>query len=338
MPSDPRIAQALDALARPVAEFRATVEGALAQAAAFLDAHHASPEVRAARAAASLGTFAEGRLDPARFAALFPPAGRGDAPSLAALARAVDALKAVTGRGEELFTAAVTPDRKLGATIDAALAEAGRAFGAIVLAELVRAGRYIPDQHDRLLDPLAFREWNRAERRFAPPLVVSLDGADLHAGALADFTDGRSKIVLVVRGACAPAPLARCITPGTFVMQNVDGAGLEKVAPFEGPAIVALMPEGCAIFTHDPRGGVEGWQRLTVDHLAEAPKQSIGGVSAWQMAEDVRLLTDLARTPFSVPARDGSGGEAATPAIGAADAVDRVTHWLLGQTGLRGGA
>ena len=333
MPSDPRVAQALDALAEPIAVFRATVEGALTQAAAFLDAHHASPEVRAARAGVQLGAFAEGRVDAARFAALFPPAGRGDAESLAALALAVAALRAVTGRGTDLFTAEVTADRKLGATIDAALAEAGRAFGAIVLAELVRAGRYVPLQHDRLLDALAFREWNRAERRFAPPLVIGVDGADLHAGALADFTDGRSKIVLVVRGACAPAPLARCITPGTFVMQSVDGAGLDRVAPFEGPAIVALVPEGCATFTHDPRRGVEGWQRLTISHLPDAPKKAIGGVSAWQMAEDLRLLADLARTPFTVPSRDGAGA----PAMGAEDAVDRVTHWLLGQTGLRSG-
>lgn len=334
MPSDPRITQALDALATPIAEFRAAVEGALTQASGFLDAHHASPEVRAARAAVSLGAFAAGRVDPARFAALFPPAGRGDAPALSALALAVHALRTVVGRGDDLFLAEVTPGRKLGATIDAALADAGRAFGAIVLAELVRAGRYEPAQHDRLLDAPEFREWNRAERRFAPPLVVRLDGTDLHAGALTDFADGRAKIILVVTGTCAPAPLARCITPGTFVMQTVDGAGLDLVAPFEGPAIVALVPEGCATFTHDPRRGREGWQRVSIGRMVEAPKKAIGGVSAWQMAEDVRLLTDLARTPFSVPTRDGVG----TPAIGTEDAVDRVTHWLLGQAGLPGGA
>lgn len=333
MPSDPRIAQALAALAQPTAEFRAAVEGALTQAVGFFDAHHASHEVRAARAAVGLGVFAEGRIDAARFAALFPPAGRGDASSLAALERAAQALKTVVGRGDDLFFAEVTSGRKLGATIDTALAEAGRAFGAIVLAELVRAGRYIPEQHDRLLDALEFHAWNRAERRFAPPLVVQLDGADLHAGALTDFADGRAKIILVVTGGCAPAPLARCITPGTFVMQSVDGAGLDLVAAFDGPAIVAMVPEGCATFTHDPRRGAEGWQRLTIGRMADAPKKAIGGVSAWQMAEDMRLLTDLARTPFSVPTRDGVG----MPAIGADDAVDRVTSWLLGQTGLQGG-
>lgn len=334
MPSDPRVAQALKALAEPIAEFRAAVEGALLQAAGFLDAHHASPAVRSTRAAAELGAFAAGRVDPARFAALFPPVGRGDKKSLAALQRAVDALSNVVGREDELFVAEVTKGVKLGATIDAALATAGRAFGAIVLAELVRAGRYLPKEHDRLLNALEFHAWNRAQRRFAPPLVVRLDGADLHAGALTDFADGRSKIILVVTGSCAPAPLARCITPGTFVMQSVDGTGLDAVASFDGPAIVALVPEGCATFTHDPRRGAEGWQRLTIGRTVDPPKKAIGGVSAWQMAEDVRLLNDLARTPFTVPTRGGAG----TPAIGAEDAVDRVTHWLLDQTGLQGGA
>lgn len=334
MPSDPRVAQALKALAEPIAEFRAAVEGALLQAAGFLDAHHASPAVRSTRAAAELGAFAAGRVDPARFAALFPPVGRGDKKSLAALERAVDALSNVVGREDELFVAEVTKGMKLGATIDAALATAGRAFGAIVLAELVRAGRYVREKHDRLLDAMEFREWNRAERRFAPPLVVQLDGADLHAGALTDFADGRAKIILVVRGACAPAPLARCITPGTLVIQTVDGSELDLVAAFDGPAIVALVPEGCATFTHDPRRGAEGWQRLSIGHLPVAPKKAIGGVSAWQMQQDLYVLSDHARTPFAVPAKDGT----AAPAIGAGDAVERMTTWLLGQTGLQGGA
>ncbi len=334
MLSDPRVAVALDALAQPIAEFRAAVEGALTQASGFLDAHHASPAIRASRAAFELGEFATGRIDAGRFATLFPPLGSGDPASLAMLDRAVQTLEAVNGEASDLFVTEVTEGRKLGATIDAALARAGQAFGAIVLAELIRAGRYDAATHDRLLDPAEFRTWNRAERRFAPPLVIVLRGADLHSGALTDFADGRAKLVLVVSGPCAPAPLARCITPGTFVMQTVDGAGLDQVASFDGPAIVAMVPEGCTTFTHDPRGGAEGWQRLSIGTNAVAPKAPIDGISVWQMAEDVRLLTDLARTPFSVPARDGTG----TPAIGAEDAVDRVTQWLLGQTGLQDGA
>ncbi len=119
----------------------------------------------------------------------------------------------------------------------------------------MRGGRYRPAEHDSLLDAAEFRAWNKAERRFAPPLVVEVDGADLHAGALLDFADGREKIVLVVRGAMPPAPLVRCITPGTFVLQTVDGTRPRPLAAFDGPAIAALVPEGAAVFLHDPGAG-----------------------------------------------------------------------------------
>jgi len=202
----------------------------------------------------------------------------------------------------------------------------------VVLAEVVRGGRYRAAEHDRLLDPMEFRAWSKAARRYAPPLIVSLDGADLHAGALSDYADGREKIVLVVRGASAPAPLARCITPGTFVLQTTDGTGLDRVAAFDGPAVAAVMPEGAAVFLHDPAGGREPWQRLTVRTLGEAARRALGGISAWQLTEDRTLLADLGRTPFTIPV---SGGTAA-PAVGAEDAVDRIATWLLGQSGLPG--
>jgi hypothetical protein len=334
MRSDPRLQQALAALAQPIAEFRASVEGALAQADAYLDAHSATAAVRADRAGLELGAFAAGRVAPDRFAALFPPPGRADPVSLEALDRAVKVLREMASRGDELFIAEVTEGRKLGATVDQALAVAGRAFGAIVIAELVRAGRYVPEEHDRLLDAFEFRAWNRAERRFAPPLIVFLDGADLHAGALTDFADGREKLLLIVNGPAAPAPLVRCITPGTLVIQSVSGEELRPLSDFDGPAIAAIMPEGAAVFVHNPSGGEESWQRLALGQLPEAPKKAVGGNSAWQMAEDLRLLKELARTPFVVPTRDGPG----VPAMGTGQAVDQLAAWLLGETGLPGGA
>ncbi len=335
MPSDDRVTLARAALARPIAEFRTEVEGALDQAYAFLAGHAAGDDLRAARAGAELGEFARGRIEPGRFAALFPPTGGGDPDSIAAVERAVEVLREVAVRGDDLFLTEVTDDRPLGATIDAALRAAGRAFGAIVLAELVRAGAYRPATHNRLLDPAGFDAWNRVERRFAPPLVVQLEGAQLHAGALTEFADGRAKLVLVVRGPAAPAPLARCITPGTLVVQTVDGSGLEEVAAFDGPAIVALMPAGSAAFSHDPRRGAEGWQRLTVDAMPEAPSHALGGTSAWQMAEDLRLLADLGRAPFTVP---DTGVRSGQPMLGSDQAIDRVAEWLLGQAGLQDGA
>lgn len=326
--------QALAALAQPIAEFRAIVEGAVSQAEAFLIAQYADGPQRAARAAAALGRFAEGRVDAAGFAALFPPVTAAPAAALDALDRALALLRAVLQRDDALCVVDVAPGRKLGAELDHALAETGRALGAVVLAEGVRAGRYTPE-HERLLQPHEFRSWNKTERRFAPPLVVLVDGADLQAGPLVDLADGREKIVLVLRGPSPPAPLARCITPGTFVLQTVDGSGLDRIAACNGPAVAAIVPDGSAVFMHDPVAGKEPWQRMTVKHVPAAPTRALGGESAWQMAEALRLVTDLATTPFSVPA---AGGGAATPAIGVADATDRIAAWLLGQTGLPGGA
>lgn len=332
MPSDARFAAALAAMARPIAEFRSILQGALTQAESFRTEQAADSSERARRAAAELGGFAAGRIDPARFASLFPAVRAADPAAVAALDRAIAILRAITAEGDTAFVVERPQGGRLGATVGDALAQFGRAFGAVILTELIRGGRYEGAAHDCLLDPLEFRAWSKAERRYAPPLIVSLDGADLQGGALGDFADGREKIVLVVHGDAAPAPLARCITPGTMVLQTTDGSGLDRVADFDGPAIAAVMPEGSAVFLHDPAGGRESWQRLTVRTLGELPRRAVGGISAWQMAEDRNLLADLARTPFAIPAEHG----AAAPAIGAGEAVDRVAAWLLGQSGLQG--
>jgi hypothetical protein len=328
MPSDARFTPALQAMAQPIAEFRAIIQGALAQAEHFLVAQGAGEPERAARAARELGRFAAGRIDPARFATLFPAVTPVDAGALTALTRAIAELRSTASRGDEAFVIELPRGGRLDARVGDAFAEIGRAFGAVILADVVRSGRYQPGEHAHLLEPLAFHAWGRAERRYAPPLIVSVDGADLHVGALSDFADGRARLVLVVRGPAAPAPLVRCITPGTMVLQTTDGSGLDRVAAFDGPAVAALMPEGSAVFLHDPLAGREAWQRLTVRTQGEVPKRAIGGISVWQMTEDRTLLGDLARTPFAIPVAGGS----AAPALGAEDAVDRIAAWLLSQS------
>jgi len=326
MPSDdPRIRTALEVLATPIAEFRATVANALAQAQAVQADATADPDTRAARARVELGGFAEGRIDPRAFAERFARVPPADPSASAALVRAVSILRGVLDRGEALFVVEVPTGGDVAALIGAALEQVGRAFGATRLAELVRGGRYRANDPDPLLAASAFPEWNRAERRLVPPLVVSVDGADLHAAALADYCDGRAKLVLIVRGPCAPAPLVRLITPGMFVLQTVDRAGLERFAAFQGPAVAAMVPEGAARFLHDPAGGRESWQRLSVLEFPAPPRRALGGASAWQMAEDLRQLATLAQTPFTIPA----SGAAASVALGESEAVDRLTSWLL---------
>jgi hypothetical protein len=326
MPSDdPRIRSAVEVLARPIAEFRAALAGALAQAEAVQTDATADAGARTARARAELGAFAEGRIDPGAFAERFARVPPADASAVAALARAVSLLHSVLDRGADFFAVTVAPGGDLAASIGAALTECGRAFGAIRLTELVRAGTSPAPDPDALLAGTAFQHWSRAERRLAPPLVVSVQGAGLHVAPLAELCDGNAKLVLVVRGPSAPAPLVRLITPGTLVLQTVDGAGLDRFAAFQGPAVAALMPEGAARFLHDPAGGGESWQRLSVLELPAPPRRGLGSASGWQMAEDLRQLAALARTPFVIP----SAGAPATAALGETDAVNRLTSWLL---------
>jgi hypothetical protein len=328
MPSDdPRVRLALEALAHPIAEFRAAIAGALAHAEAVLTAATASSDARTAQARAELGAFAEGRIDASAFATLFAPVAPAEPAARAGLVRAVALLRGVLDRGDQLFVIELPSGGDLAAAVGAALEQVGQAFGAVQLAELIRAGRYRPETPDPVRAASSYPRWSAAARGLAPPLVISLDGADLRAAALAEFCDGRAKLVLVVRGSCAPAPLVRLITPKTFVLQTIDRAGLDRLAACRGPAVPALVPQGAARFLHDPAGGKESWQRLSVLDLPEAPRRALGGASAWQQAEDLEQLATLARTPFSIP----SSGVPASPALGESDAVDRLASWLLTQ-------
>jgi len=326
MPSeDPRVAAALEALSHPLAAFRAALATALAQAEAVLAETEADAAQRAGRAAAELGTFAEGRIRPDRFAALSRAAAPLDQAAGSALRRAVAVLRRMVERGDRAFVVEVPAAGDLALVVRRTLEQIGRAFGAVALAELVRSGRYRPEEHAGLLERGDFAGWNRVERGLAPPLLAVLDGADLHAAALADFCDGRIKLVLVIRGDCAPAPLVRLITPGTLVLQTTEVSDLARVAAYAGPAVAAWLPPGAARFLHDPDAGGEPWQRLSVRELPPAPRRTLGGVSPWQMAEDLRQLEALARTPFAIP----SGRRDGERALGGAEAVERLAAWLL---------
>lgn len=331
MPFDERAHVALRALARPIAEFRLTIDGALAQARAFLADAEQDPLARAARARLELGAFGERSLDAAGFAALFAPAAGQGLAYPDRFRAAVETLEEVLARGEGLFVTQVPAGGSLARAVEDALSRIGRAFGAVLAVELLRGGAYRPEEHDGLLERLAFRSWTRTERRYAPPLIVLVNGSDLQVGGLADYTDGRERIVLVVTGECPPAPLVRLITPGAMVLQTADGANLELIPLYDGPAIAAMVPPSAARFVHDPRAGRETWQRLSVTHQPPAPKHSIGGASPWQLAEDLKQLAALASAPTLV-----TGGALAGAVVAESDAVDRLATWLLRQADLTG--
>jgi hypothetical protein len=197
--------------------------------------------------------------------------------------------------------------------------------------ELARSSRYDPDQHNHYLSGLPFRKWNRSERRLAPPLVVEVGSEDLLPAGLGEFLDGGVKVVLVVQGPTTPAPLARLITPGTFVMQTAEAGDLERLALSPHPGVALLFDEerdGQARFVHDPDAGATPWQRLDVAHMPEEP--SVGrGRRAPTWLEELAHLRALAKQPAAAMAVNGTG-EAET-ALEETTPADKLAAYLLSQ-------
>ena len=330
MPSDDRVELALNILAGQRDAFRSALGTTVEQVQAFLSDNRGSQNGGVNRVAAELGPFAAGRMDTDLMAKLFGGSVKLDALTIETIEKARDTMTELARRNHDLFFAHVPPGGDLRATVAKALEEIGRAFGAVRIFELTRSGSYRGNEHARSLGSFPFHKWSKGERRLAPPLVVAVDGADLRAELLADFLDGMQKIVLVVRGACAPAPLVRLITPGTFVIQTTDGTGLDRLAAFAGPGVGALLPEGGARFTHDPTRGADIWNRLSIAFMPEKePKLSVGGRSGSQQAEELRQLRALAAAP-AVASAPAVGAGAVAPAA-PADPVDKLAAWLLSQ-------
>ncbi len=327
MPSDPRLEQVQALVADAQVRCRAAIAAAADQVGDYLDSHR-QPAAGGGEPPTRLGRFAAGRISESRFASLFEPdtvaPGR-----LEPMERAAAVLADVLA--QDGTAAQILPrGGDLARLVEDQLARTGRAFGAALLFQAARAGAYRPDEHDRLLEGLPFRRWNRSERQLAPPMVVLLDGADARAEGLAPFLDGGIKIVLVLEPPVSPAPLVRLITPGVFVMQTSNPADLSRLMSFGGPGIAALVPEGAARFVHDPAAGGALGQRLEIQQLPpEPPRAPLGGRSAWQQREELTqlaLLADLAAAP---PALAPTGAPA-----GGAQSVDALASWLLAQAGL----
>lgn len=332
MPSDTRTRLVLDALQLETARFRRALAAASDELRDSLAAQRSTLEGQAERLAAELGPFGARRIDSerlARFVGAEPPS---DPSTLDALARAIATLDSLASRGEGLFVVTVRESGGLREAVAAALADVGRAFRAARVAHEVRTRRRALSANGDAPGPLAFADWSRAERRLAPPLVARVLGADLRPASLAEFLDGRQKLVLIVEGDCAPAPLARLVSPRTFVLQTHDGRGLDRFGAWDGPGIAALLPESAARFVHDPSAGPASWQRLTVQYVPEAtPRRTVGGLSPAQQVEELELLRTLA----APPAPSAPAGAAAPAAAPAADPADRLASWLLRQVDLK---
>jgi hypothetical protein len=329
MQSDERVAAALAALRPRMAAFRFAVSGALERAGSTL-----ASESGAGQARGTLGDFGGRLIDADRFAMISSGAGPLDPVAQAAVECAAVVLETFLRAGDEEFVVDVSPGTSLAAAIRGRLATLGSVFGAATVIDQVRRRTYDPAQYQSLLDGHSFELWSAAERRFAPPLVVSADGSDLDPFALAPLIDGWVRIILVVREPSTAAPLARLVSPGAFVAQSGDTKVLERIADFDGPAVIALMNGPEARFVHDPRGGSTIWQRIEVTHMPDAPPRKLPGVrSGWQQRDDLSHLKALVQQP----ALAANSAEAlVAPSGGSFDPAERLTSWLLDQTAADG--
>jgi hypothetical protein len=179
-------------------------------------------------------------------------------------------------------------------TVFSTLGKAGTAFGAARAVEWALQDLAPPEGVEDALESFPPNRWNRAERTCAPPIVVEVEGQDLRPASLAELLEGAQKIVLVVNGPAAPAPLVRLITPGVTVIQTDDPGDLAVLAASSGPGIAALMPSGAAKFIHTPGAGKGLDGRLRVSHLPEKdPTRPLGSISAFLQGEELHQLASL---------------------------------------------
>lgn len=326
---------ALKALDSRVETFHSAVATAVEEIRTFVQGRRGASEFRADRALMEMGPFAVGRIDPERFALLMGADETLTPEAEGVLERAEEILDGFSV-GRDFHHVVVGPGEDLRDAVKDALDHIGQMFGASRAVELARDGRYEPGQHNAFLSGISFRKWNRSERQLAPPLVVEVGAEDLLPAGLGEFLDGMVKIVLVVKGPTSPAPLARLITPGTYVVQTADVAALAGLADSPHPGVGLLFDEARpeqARFVHDPEGGTAAWRRIAIAHTPEQPDVGRGRRAPVWLEELVHLET-LAKQPAGAMGTDGEGAVSRTSEEAAP--ADRLAAFLLSQVDLGG--
>ena len=343
MQSDERVTKALEILRGPIDQYRAAISGTRAQMADYLALHRGETDSRAHVAATALGRFAGGRVDATRFAAAFEGARALTAQDTSRIEECIATLDALTMDGDSLFTCHVALGGNFEDAVDTAFATLGRAFAAALVFQAVKTQVFRENIHQQLLDAFPFERWNRLERLVAPPLIVTVDANDIDVARIARFLDGRSRIVLMIRGAMAPAALVSLITPGVTVIQTTDAGDVAKMLNARGPAIVAVADETVARFVHDPAGGPRLADRLSIQAIpSDVPQRPFGRYSAFQQREQRTQLDTLVaacRAELQLGAANAMEAATAVAATAAngrapAEAVDTLAGWLLTQAGL----
>jgi len=333
MPSDERITQVLGALGEAKESFVSSVAMSAEEVRGILERNQGANEKPQVRLAHELGPFAAGRIDLERLAPFVGANEKMGEGKRAPVQKAYEVLTALKKAGDDIFTAKVELDGYLRGGIMTALGRVGTAFGASRSVEWALHDIAPPESVKDPLESFPPTRWNPAERGVAPPVVVEVEGQDLKVGSLGELLSGSQKLVLVVNGPAAPAPLVRLITPGVMVIQTDDPADVAALAAHPGPGIAAIMPEGCAKFIHAPLAGAGLSDRLTVSSLPEKePKRPLGGISAFQQTEELNQLKALAASVQAVVVVEGEA-PAGPPAM---DEAGQLASWLIGQADLAG--
>lgn len=341
MPSDTNVVvtsdlalKALAALAPRVEAFHSAVASAEEEIRSFVTHSRGVSEYRTEQTLVELGPFAVGRIDPEKFATLLLDSEDLSDEAEGVLERAEQILQSFSV-GSDFHLVQVAQGGDLRDAVKDALNHVGQVFGASRAVELARGGVFDPDQHNQFLAGLPFRKWNRSERQLAPPMVVEVEADDLLPAGLGEFLDGAVKVVLVVKGHTSPAPLARLITPGTYVVQTADPADLQGLARSRHPGVALLFDEARpeqARFAHDPDAGATTWQRLAVSHMPEQPDVGRGRrAPVW--LEELAHLQSLARKPAGV-ALGEDGAPIVDMAVEEGAPADQLAAFLLSQIDL----
>jgi hypothetical protein len=272
----------------------------------------------------ALGNFAAGHVDVDRFSSFTRREARVDSEAETPIRAAQGVLNKLLKEGDDLFVLKITEGANLGSCMAHRLAVIGLAFAAAHVTDLAKRGQYRDEEHQLLLDGLAWPDWSQAERALAPGLVIELSGEDFVPAQVAPYLDAGMKIIFVVDGDAPAAAMSRLVTPGVYVQQTGAETPLEAFSAFNGTAAAALLPNGAVEFVHDPDAGETTYERFTtLEFPREVRKRAIGGISAAQQAEDMALLKALAVVPTL-------SGEAAS------DPAGKLSAWLLSQTNLVG--
>jgi hypothetical protein len=333
MPSEERVIQALKALSDAKEHFVSSVAMSAEEVRGILERERGANENPQVKLAHELGPFAAGRIDLERLAPFVGANEKLGEDKRGEIEAAYKALLALKKAGDDAFTVKVPLDGYLRGTVFSALGKVGVAFGAARSVEWALHDLAHPEGADHVLESFPPNLWNGAERGCSPPLVVEVEGQDLKASSMGELLEGSQKIVLVVNGPAAPAPLVRLITPGVAVLQTEDPADLAALGAFSGPGIAALMPEGCAKFLHVPGEGKSLSERLVVGYLPEKePKRALGAISAFQQVEELRQLAALSTIVEAAPTVTVEADSGAPPM----DEAGQLASWLIHQADFAG--